>query len=88
MALLGTYIDKTAGVSYVGPTTTTVQHSLGQTPDEVRFAMRSIANATVPAVAVGLGGNASLSTVFAPSVISAGTVFGDIFAIYYHSIVR
>jgi hypothetical protein len=50
--------------------------------------MRSVASATTVSIATGLGGNASLSTIYAPSGLGAAAVFGDVLAVYYFSAIR
>ena len=91
MTLLGTFIDKATLVTLNSgsfPVLQTIQHSLGTTPDEVRFALRSVPSATTVSIAMGIAGNASLSTIYAPSVYGAANVAGDVYSIYYMSLVR
>jgi len=90
MAILGTWIDKTPGITLTGFTIATFNHSLGASsvPDEVRFVARSQASATIPSLVLGFGANQSLATVYAPSVIGATSVFGDLFVITYWGPVR
>lgn len=88
MALLGTFIDKNLGNTLVGPTTTTTPHSVGTTPDLQLVVQRSLASATTPSVVIGMGANASLSTVFAPSVLGAAATQFDVWNFLFWSGIR
>lgn len=100
MALLGILIDKQthsrAGDDVDTVTAMTVNHSLPATnPELVLPVMRSVqamaGNGTrgIPQV-FGLGGNASISTVFIAmsSALSTPTVMYDVYQVVFHSAFR
>ena len=63
MAIVGSWIDKTSLVSLSGAVgLSTLSHSLGTTPDEIRIQLRSINSASY-ALPLAEGGNASLLTI-------------------------
>lgn len=96
MAILTTLIDRTtvsrAGDALLGVTVATLAHSLATTPDAVLVNIRSIQGIghQPSIVPMGLGANASLSTVgyAVGSTASAPTIMYDALAIFFHSIIR
>lgn len=97
MALLGTYIDRQsvsrAGDAFLGVTLgQTLNHSLATTPDTLLPVLRSAQAVGIQQMIapIGLGGNASILTYgfVAGSGISCPTIMFDVYAIYWHSIVR
>ena len=90
MAVLGTFIDKVAGNTLAGPTTTTYPHSLGVAADRVSVEIKSHAAATAYQLLIAQGGNASLNTiaVLAASTGATGTVFFDVWSYNYYNPAR
>lgn len=63
MAIVATFIDRTSLVSTTGAAAlSTLPHSLGTAPDEIRLQLRSVTNISCTAIAAE-GGNGSLLTV-------------------------
>ena len=94
MAIIGAYIDRTAGITLVGPTTTTFAHSVGTTPDYSYVNIRSIGAASSVQQPYVVGANGSLATV-AVNVASGGVAAGspatiqvDLYNQLFHSIIR
>ena len=91
MAILGTLIDKSVGNVLTGVTLTTIPHSLGQAPDEVRLQLRSVNSATAPGALFANGGSAALLTVGlqgASVALGSNLAYFDAFAQVYHSLIR
>ena len=99
MALLSKFVDVTTGHTFgagsanAGPQYRTVQHSLGTTPDLVRAIVVSVGAATLPPPnVVGIGGNASVSTVMlVGSTLAADTPSDIAFSILsqsFYSMIR
>lgn len=84
MALLGTFIDKTTGLSITAAGLTTLSHSLGTTPDAVLLQLRSQSVTSVSPV-IAEGGNASLSSV---GQVGATTSFINVLSIYFWQPIR
>lgn len=92
MALLGSLMDLTSGITLAGVTTTTVHHGLVANPNAVLPIMRSMSAASSNAAVVGIGANASIATVqnVPPSANSGAnqTVQFDLLAWKFHSIIQ
>lgn len=96
MALLGKFLDLTTGRTFAagsgiaGPIYQTVPHSLGTTPDAVDCLVLSVGAGTLPPPRpVGVGGNASLSTVMlVASTLGNSDVAFSVLSKSYYSMVR
>jgi len=84
MALLGTFIDRSAGISVTAAGYSTLAHSLGTAPDAVLLQLRSQSVASVSPI-IADGGNASMATV---GQVGATTSFFAAYVIYFQSITR
>ena len=84
MSLLGTFIDRSAGISITAAGNSTLAHSLGTTPDAVLLQLRSQSVASLTPL-IAEGANASLASV---GQVGATTSYFAAYVIYFHSITR